>query len=180
MAFWETALINTGSRENYPVTVDVMNLPDANAPGDWTKRNKERLSSAHKEIDRYISTRQKIAKALKVAKRNKYALQVFDQINELQIYPAELLIRLEKYDQAISTGDKKQVAKGVRSYANSFSEIRKKYENVTTKSRVLHNPADYMPDQNHHHHLANGTVNSDWMYVYELALNESIVKKFSE
>ncbi len=36
------------------------------------------------------------------------------------------------------------------------------------------NPAEYILDQNQHHHLANGTNNSDWMYVYELAMNLKI------
>jgi hypothetical protein len=35
-------------------------------------------------------------------------------------------------------------------------------------------------DQNHHHHLANGTLNNDWMYVYELALNEKIKKQLTD
>jgi hexosaminidase len=29
-------------------------------------------------------------------------------------------------------------------------------------------------DQNHHEHLANGTKNDDWMFVYELAMNKKI------
>ncbi len=43
-------------------------------------------------------------------------------------------------------------------------------------TRILNNPADYIPDQNHHAHLANGTINNDWMYVYELAMNQKINK----
>jgi hypothetical protein len=178
ITFWDTALINNGSRENYPEKINMLDLPNPNTLGNWTKMNRERLLSAHKEIDRYNSTREKIAKALKVATRNKYALEVFKQINELQIYPAKLLVSLEKYDEAKSPADKSQAAKNVRNYADSFSDIRRKYETVMTRSRVLHNPADYLPDQNHHRHLANGTLNSDWMYVYELAFNEKIMKEF--
>ena len=39
---------------------------------------------------------------------------------------------------------------------------------------LLINPPDYVTDQNQHHHLANGTNNSDWMFVYELAMNKKI------
>jgi hypothetical protein len=180
LSFWETALINTGYRENYPSTIDVLTLPDPAAPGEWINKNNKKLSIAHKEIERYNSTRQKIANALKLANRNKYALQIFQQINELQIYPAELLVRLEKYDRAKTSAEKKEAAKSVRSYVNNFSVIRKKYENLITKTRVLHNPSDYVPDQNHHQHLANGTINSDWMYVFELAMNKVILEKFSD
>ena len=34
--------------------------------------------------------------------------------------------------------------------------------------------ADPGGDFDKHQHLANGTVNSDWMYVYELAMNAKI------
>lgn len=178
--FWETALINSGSRENYPHKIDTLTLPDAASPGAWSRTNAERLLKAHQQIAQYKKTKQTIAKALGLAKRNKYSLQIFDQVNELQVYPSELLVRLEKFDRAEAGAQKKSAAAAVKSYANSFSVIRKNYENIFTRSRVLHNPQDYLMDQNHHAHLANGTKNSDWMYVYELAMNEKIKESFFE
>ena len=180
MTFWETALINSGSRENYPQKIDPLDLPEANASGAWSKRNEKKLSAARKEVARYYAVKEKISKSLKAAKRNKYALEIFEQLNELQIYPAQLLLKLEKYDKALSAPEKKQAAQEVRSYSAGFADIRNSYESKTTRTRVLQNPPDYLADQNHHHHLANGTNNSDWMYVYELALNESIQKKFAD
>lgn len=180
MNFWETALINKGSRENYPLEIDVLTLPDENAQGKWSKSNVKRISAARKEVARYNSIKQKISRSLDKAERNKYALEIFDRINDLQIYPAQLLLKLEKYDKAKSASDKKLAAQEVKTFVAGFAGIRNAYENVTTRTRVLHNPPDYLADQNHHHHLANGTNNSDWMYVYELALNESIQKKFTD
>jgi hypothetical protein len=89
-------------------------------------------------------------------------------------------LKLEKYDMARSASEKKRAANDVKAFAQSFAGIRKSYENISTRTRVLHNPPDYLADQNHHHHLANGTNNSDWMYVYELALNKTIEKKFRD
>lgn len=178
MQFWEKALINSGHRENYPKTIDTLALPDAANPGEWSKRNQYKLNKARRELVRYKITKAKISKALQLAKRNKFALEIFKQMNELQIYPSELLLRLEKYDRARTASQKNEAAKVVRSYAETFSVIREKYENVVTRSRILHNPPDYLLDQNHHAHLANGTINSDWMYVYELAINDSIRKRF--
>ena len=180
MTFWETALINKGTRENYPLQIDVLDLPDANATGEWTKKNEKKLSEARKEITRYNVIKQKIAASIKAAKRNRYSLEIFNALNELQIYPSKLLLKLEKYDLARSASEKKQAANDVKAFAQSFAGIRKSYENISTRTRVLHNPPDYVADQNHHHHLANGTNNSDWMYVYELALNETIQRKFAD
>jgi hypothetical protein len=180
MTFWETALINKGSRENYPQAIDELDLPDAKDAGTWSQKNVKKLAEARKEITRYNEVKQKIAASIKAASRNKYSLEIFNALNELQIYPSKLLLKLEQYDKAKSPSAKKQAAQDVKDFAESFGDIRKSYEDVATRTRVLQNPPDYLADQNHHHHLANGTNNSDWMYVYELALNKTIEKKFRD
>ena len=53
-------------------------------------------------------------------------------------------------------------------------ENKPHFENVFSMTRILNNPADYILDQNVHEHLANGSNRSDWMYVYELAMNSKI------
>jgi hypothetical protein len=120
-----------------------------------------------------------IDRAMSVAKRNQYALQLFGSINELEMYPAQLLLLIEKYDLAKDPQQKEKAKKAIGDYAAGFDNIRKKYESIFKRSRVLHNPSDYLPDQNHHAHLANGTNTSDWMYVYELAMNEKIRQCFN-
>jgi hypothetical protein len=120
-----------------------------------------------------------IAGAMRSAKRNQFALELFNNINELEVYPARLLLMLEQYDLAKDAQQKEKAGKAVSDYAAGFNDIRKKYESVSTRSRTLHNPSDYLPDQNHHAHLANGTNTSDWMYVYELAMNEKIGQTFN-
>jgi len=97
-----------------------------------------------------------------------------NQINELQSYPAKLLLLLEKYDKASSAPDRASVQKELEQFADGFREIRKNYEAVFSQTRILSNPGNYIPDQNQHHHLANGTNNNDWMFVYELAMNKKI------
>jgi hexosaminidase len=180
LTFWETALIKKGSRENYPLEINVLDLPDANESGKWSRNNQKKLDEARREIARYHEVKQKIDASMQAAKRNKYSLEIFNVLNELQIYPSKLLLKLEKYDKAKSPAEKKQAAHEVKTFAENFAGIRKSYENISTRTRVLHNPPDYLADQNHHHHLANGTNNSDWMYVFELALNKSIEKKFAD
>ena len=110
---------------------------------------------------------------MKVARRNEYSLVLMSQINELQIYPSNLLLLLEKYDQA-SSGVKQDITEQIKNYTNHFNELRKNFEDVFSMTRILNNPADYMLDQNVHEHLANGSNSSDWMYIYELAMNSKI------
>lgn len=176
--FWETALIDKGDREVYPKSIDTLDLPSDGQPGAWSQKNAAKIAGAKKQVAEYNGTKQKLEKALQNAKRNKYALEIFKQLNELQVYPAHLLLKLNAYDNA--TGDARNKAgKDVLAYSNSFKALRQSYEQVASRTRILQNPDDYISDQNHHHHLANGTNTSDWMYVYELALNDSIQKKFA-
>lgn len=174
--FWETALINKGARNNYPKDMDIMSLPDTKKTGAWSKRYAGKIAQARKEITRYTLVRAKIKDALQLAIRNQYSLQLFAQLNELQIYPANLLLFLEKYDKAASLAKKKVAARQLQQYVNGFEQKRKEFEEVFSQTRVLNNPSDYQLDQNHHAHLANGTINSDWMYVHELAINDNIQK----
>ena len=58
----------------------------------------------------------------------------------------------------------------------SIDELRKRLETVYAETRILGNPEGYQLDSNYHKHLANGTNNTDWMFRYELAMNEKIIE----
>lgn len=172
--FWETALIEKGQRNNYPVDIDLISLPDSNQSGEWKEKYKNKIKNAEEEISRYLLIKNKIDKAMQLAHRNQYSLELMNQINELQIYSAKLLLLLHQYDNTFSPAAKLAAKQNINKYVSNFAEIRKKYENVFSKTRILSNPAGYILDQNQHHHLANGTVNNDWMFGYELAMNKKI------
>jgi len=174
LLFWETALIEKGDRNNYPKDIDLIQLPGEQSSGSWSEKYKDKIEQAKKEIARYEVIKNRIEKSMQLTRRNEYSLTLMDQINELQIYPAKLLLSIEKYDKATSASDKQTQKQEIKNYVNSFNEIRKEYEKVFSMTRILNEPDDYTLDQNHHAHLANGTINSDWMYVYELAMNKKL------
>jgi hexosaminidase len=62
----------------------------------------------------------------------------------------------------------------VKTFTENFEKLRAQFENVYGETRILGNPEGYQLDSNFHHHLANGTNNTDWMYVYELAMNKKV------
>jgi hypothetical protein len=173
LVFWETALINKGDRNNYHKNIDLITLPDPARVSKWSDDYKEKLTKAREEIERYNLIRNQLNKAIQLTRRNEYALSVLKQINELQIYPAKLLLLLEKYDR-VSSANKESAKKEVQKFVTAFEDVRKNYENVFSQTRILSNPDNYIVDQNQHAHLANGTNNSDWMFVYELAMNKKI------
>ena len=65
------------------------------------------------------------------------------------------------------------VREQIKKHVDDFNLLRQRYENVFTQTRILRNPDGYLLDENQHQHLANAN-SSDWMYVYELAMNEKI------
>ncbi|MCW3110589.1 MAG: glycoside hydrolase, partial [Segetibacter sp.] len=172
LVFWETALIDKGYRENYPNKIDLIDLPGQKSK-TWSEKYKAKIQQAKEEVVRYQEIKNRIAKATQMVRQNEFSLSLMNQMNELQIYPAKLLLLLEKYDNVSGT-DKGAVREDIKKYVSDFNTIRNNYENVFSKTRIISNPADYILDQNQHHHLANGTVNSDWMYVYELGMNAKI------
>ena len=176
--FWDTALLNKGKRAHYFMNQELISLPEISKPGEWSEKYKERIAKAKTEIERYQLIREKIGKAAKLARRNYYSLAVMNQINELQIFPSHLLLSLEKFDRA-SDEDKIRVKNDLFAIIDSFGDIRKAHEEVFSETRFLKNPDGYILDQNLDFMLANGTNNSDWMYLFELKLNGMIKQKLS-
>lgn len=174
--FWDNALLNKGRRTHYFMNVEFISLPETGKPGVWSEKYKEKISRAKTETERYKTIKEKIEKAGILARRNFYSLALMNQINELQIYPSYLLISLEKYDRATNTTDKDKAGSELLTLIERFRVIRKDYEEVFSETRFLNNPDGYILDQNLDFMLANGTNNSDWMYLYELKMNDMIIQ----
>jgi len=174
LPFWETALIEKGHRNNYPEKIDLIDLPGKSNSGKWSDVYRQRIIRAKEETTRYEVIKTRIRNAMNVTRRNEYSLTLMNQLNELQVYPSRLLLLLEKFDRASSDPVKKEVKAEIAKYVSQFDEIREDFEAVFSKTRILNNPGDYQLDQNVHHHLANGSNKSDWMYVYELEMNKKL------
>lgn len=174
LPFWETALLEKGDRNNYHTNIELIQLPSQEKTGTWSEKYQNKIHDATEAIKQYEVIKDRIEKAKQLARRNEYSLMIMEQINDLQIYPAKLLLLLSKFDKANSAADKQAAKDKIKKYVSNFSEVRKNYEDVYSMTRILNNPADYIADQNHHEHLANGTRNNDWMFVYELAMNQKI------
>jgi hexosaminidase len=156
----------------------LIEIPDPEKPGAWSAKYKDKLAGASKAVKQYQEIKKRMDKAMPLSRRNGYSLAVLNQINETQIYPAKLLLLLDQYDR--STGENRRKAiEELQAHVNSFSELRGQLEKVYAQSRILGNPEGYQLDMNVHEHLANGTNNTDWMFVYELPINLQIKEKLA-
>jgi len=171
--FWATAFLQEGDREIYHKTFSLIALPDPKNKGMWSKTYKEKLSKAGVVRAQQTEIAKQIVEAQQVTRRNEYALSLFNVINEFQTYTSEMLILLQQYDQA---AEKERTIKALRvkKQLEEFPEIRARFEDEYGKTRMMVNPPGYKLDSNFHHHLANGTNSSDWIFIYEIAMNKKI------
>lgn len=171
--FWETAFLHAGDREEYHKTFTLIDLPDPEKSGEWSKTYKEKLIKADSSFLQHAEIANQISKAQELSRRNRYALSLFKAINNLQLYSCQLLIMFEKYDMARER-EKKILSATIKNQVEDFRNIRVRFEEAYSKTRMMGNPEGYIPDSNFAGHLANGTNNTDWMYIYELAVNKKI------
>lgn len=177
LSFWEIALVDEGRRDKPRRPFELMRLPDRNMPGEWRKEYRDRLTLARQAIEEYAEIKERIDRVRDLAERNLYHLRLMEQINELQVYPARLILLLEKFDEA-PTLEKAEPVREIHDYVRHFEEIRGNFEKVFSETRVLNMPDDYLLDSNSKHsHMANSKT-SGWMYRFELAMNERMERWF--
>lgn len=177
--FWDNAFLNKGKRNNYPYDADYISLPVKDSAGVWSSKYALKIESAEAAISRYERIHQILSENTKLARRNYYALEMMNAINELQVYPSRLLLLLHGYDKA-SCVEKNKYEALLKTQLKAFAGYRQKYELVFSQIRFIANPPGYMPDQNNDSMLANGTNNSDWMHAMELTFNDHVIKWLNE
>lgn len=172
-AFWDNALTSKGYRGKYDETNKMIDLPDLSNNQQWSKKYELKLNAARTAALQYESIKNILTKAAESTRRNRYSLRIFNQINELEGYSSGLLLLLEQFDKAPAE-KKKETSLRVRQLVASFPELRRNFDKVYSETRFTLNPPGYQLDSNMHQHLANGTVNTDWMFRYELSINKKI------
>lgn len=174
--FWDTAFMVSSHRRHYPYNLKLIELPNKDRVGEWSKKNAKRIERAAMEAERYPTIKNLIVDNRRLATKNFFSLQLLNQINELQVYSSKLLLLLNKYDLTGLPAEKDKYKQLIQQLINAFPEYRKNYEIVFSKTRFLANPPGYILDQNNDPMLANGTNNSDWMYVVELQMNNLVTQ----
>ncbi|MEG2945576.1 MAG: family 20 glycosylhydrolase [Bacteroidales bacterium] len=173
---FDGALVTSGRRNpTWGVTnFTLVELPDAKTPGEWSKRYAQKLNDARQTALYYEEISTGIRRAKNEALRNRYTLEIYEQINELQYYPARLLLALSKYDTAEGDNARKEALDTILQICNSFSPLKEQLITVFGKTRFMSNPSGYIADLNHHNHLAAKTQNSDWIFLYEIPMTKKV------
>lgn len=177
--FFDGALVVKGRRNpswQVPTDFELVELPNKDSLGVWSTKYKGKLDSAKLEAKRMIRIDEGIKQAKMYATGNRYTLDIYEQTAHLFKYPTQLLLGLEKYDNAKNETERNAVIKELNQLCDDFKVMRKNLEAVYSKTRYMQNPEGYIADHNHHSHLAALTNNSDWMYLYEIPMIQKVQK----
>lgn len=176
--FFDGALVESGRRNPAwgTTTFTLIDLPDQEKPGEWAEKYKEKIIQAEKESLRFEKIRKQLTDSRKMARRNRYTLEVYEQNNYLQNYPVRLILALRDYDLATHEQQREEAQMKLAEVCSSFSSMRTRLEEVYSKTRFMEQPAGYIEDMNHHNHLSAKSQNSDWLFLYELPMVEKVQK----
>jgi hypothetical protein len=177
--WWNSALLKSRVRNNLramedPLEDGVIELPFSGEKGLWTEANISRLEAAEsvlkdsKEIAATINTMKS------ETRRNKYRLEVYEQVNNLVQFSAQALLALKAYDSAGEKQEEEQAVEALQLLYADFSALRTQMENTYGKTRILTKPEGYILDQDHHRHLANQSIAFDWQFGAEMAFLEKL------
>lgn len=173
VSFWKNALLQAKDRNRLrslsnPMQEAVIQFPDAIKPGEWAEANREKLATAKANQERIESILEKIGESKKLAVRNQYTLEVYEQVAKVAQFTNKSLLLLAEWD--LATGKKGRASakqKLLKLEAEWRSQLRE-LEGVYSKTRVLDKPDDYILDQDHHVHLANQAKKfTDWQFYVE-------------
>ncbi len=179
VAFWKNALLKGDNRNhlqklNNPIDEAIIDLPDKNKKGEWSTHYANRLEQAAIVLEKCDSIAAKITTMKSLAIRNIYTLEVYEQVNELVRFTPKALLALKDYDEAQNEHEESDAIKRIRQLPEEFKVLRKQFELIYGKTRMLTKPEDYILDQDHHSHLANQTISFDWQFFAEILFLEKI------
>jgi hypothetical protein len=181
--FWNNALLKEGDRRRLKkmdnaIEEAIIDLPDPDAPGKWITKYGNKLEWAAGMLSECNAVEEIIGRMRSVAVRNVYRLDVYEQVNRLARFAPELLLALKKVDEAGSVQEREKAVDAFLELTGEFQPLREDLEKAYAKTRILNKPDGYLLDQDHHTHLANQTVNFDWLFTSELAFLEKVKRTY--
>jgi len=170
---WKNALLDKKKDRNRlrrlenPLEEAVIPFPKADSAGVWTQRYQEKIADAKMNRAKVDSVLELIKESKKLAVRNTYALEVYEQVAQAAQFSNRALITLAELDEP--SGEKRSQAQAkLAGMREEWTAIQSQVEAVYGKTRQLNKPAGYILDQDHHVHLANQALNfSDWQFYVE-------------
>lgn len=176
VAHWLPPTENPEKVDPAKILIDV---PDLDVPGGWSKTYSERLQEAELEVNKYSNTSKILNHLLETSSKNRYQWELFMAMNDFQVTAPHLLLALKTCDNQ----DKEVQKKGFLAVQKALDEFEKAWVNlkeVYGKTRFISNPPNFVPDP--YFHFASRKDDLSWMVQAEDMYHEMIkrwLKKYS-
>ena len=184
VALWTNLFVEAGNHRNAlihkenPIEEQLIDLPDFNKKGDWTKKYSARLEQLEAQKNQLEQAKKTLFKIQNQDAKSEYNLAVYNEVIQLVEYNFELMSQLKAFDTATTPEAEKKALDAIMITGQTFSSVRAQMETVYSQTRVLNKPEGYLLDQDHHNHPANQTVNFDWQFIGEILMLQKIETHF--
>ena len=184
VALWTNLFVEAGNHRNAlihkenPIEEQLIDLPDFNKKGDWTKKYSARLEQLEAQKNQLEQAKKTLFKIQNQDAKSEYNLAVYNEVIQLVEYNFELMSQLKAFDTATTPEAEKKALDAIMTTGQTFSSVRAQMETVYSQTRVLNKPEGYLLDQDHHNHPANQTVNFDWQFISEILMLQKIETHF--
>ena len=171
---------NSLRKMDNPMEEGVIELPFSGEKGSWTEKYASRLDAAATIWEDSEEIAATIASMKTETHRNRYRLEVYEQVNNLVRFSAQALLALKAYDAAGDDQAEQETLEAIQLLHADFSALRTTLEKTYGETRVLTKPEGYLLDQDHHRHLANQSTSFEWQFTAELLFLEKIYQHILE
>ena len=159
---------NQISKNKNSINSHIISLPAKKNKGEWSKKYSKKIQIAKKHSSNLNSILKQISKLKTKTLRNKYTLDIYEQVAKLSKFSYDAFLTFDDFDKGMVSSSK------LLKLEDKFSELRFEFENTYSKTRNINKPNSYYLDQDHHNHTANQSLNMDWQFIAELKLFEKI------
>jgi hypothetical protein len=149
----------------FDYTSKLIDLPDINNPGDWSKKHKAKLDRAMTELANHEKTVEKLRSIHDSALRNRYYWELSAALYNLQYTAPKILLALQECDSE----DKNQRQAGLDKVKLAIIDFNKAWaelQSVYSETRFVAYPACYIPDR--YFHVASQSEDLSWMIQPEI------------
>ena len=153
-----------------PIEEYIIDLPDFDNKGDWSKKYAKRLTELKLQKKKLEKVKNILDNFQKVGTKSDYNLMIYRQVSNLVDYNFKLMEKLNNFDTAKTIDEETDYLEALYKIKNEFELVRKEFEEVYSQTRILNKPENYILDQDHHRHPANQTINFDWQFTSEMML----------
>ena len=159
---------NQISKNKNSINSHIISLPTKKNKGEWSKKYSKKIQIAKKHSSNLNSILKQISKLKTKTLRNKYTLDIYEQVAKLSKFSYDAFLTFDDFDKGFVSSSK------LLKLEDKFSELRFEFEKTYSKTRNINKPNSYYLDQDHHNHTANQSLNMDWQFIAELKLFEKI------